>query len=313
MSRIMGDGLHGVTNFFVTNLPERSSSKETGEVFCVFGEVVGVYVARKRDKRGNRFGFISFIGVKDKRELEVRMKDVKMGESKLLVNVARFAAENKEENRPMEPLRNQSQEFFTGSGGGKQFHLNKPFLQNHLGTSYRDSLVGSSRGNKQEEKVVEVSSYVKPIGDWFDKSLIFRTIDLTTLVKLDKLIWEAEGPKVTFKYVGGIYILLVIENKEEMLFFKDFNSNIKVWFTWVEVWKGQALPFERITWLKITGVPLHLVDNEVFDSIGRMFGMVVHASMLSKDDNDFTFDLVGVLVGDGDRICNSISLKWNDR
>ncbi|MFS8009541.1 hypothetical protein Hanom_Chr14g01286161 [Helianthus anomalus] len=54
---------------------------------------------------GNKFGFISFTGVRDKREMEGRMKEVKMGNSKLLVNVARFATENKEKHRQTETLK----------------------------------------------------------------------------------------------------------------------------------------------------------------------------------------------------------------
>ncbi|KAJ0703869.1 hypothetical protein HanPI659440_Chr14g0556211 [Helianthus annuus] len=245
--------------------------------------------------------------------MEERMKEVNMGNSKLLVNVARFAAENKEEHRLTGTLQKQSQGVYDGSRGDRKFQANRTFIPNPLGTAYRDSLVGSSRGDKQEEKVVEVSSYVKPLGEWFEKSLIVRTTNLMTLFKLDKLILKVNGPKISFKYVGGLYMLLVFESSGEIIFFKDYNPYIKVWFSWLEVWKGQSLPFERIKWLKITGILLHLLDNEVFDSVGRVFSKVVHASLLNKEDKDYTFDLIGVLVGDGERICDSITLKWNDR
>ncbi|MFS8026529.1 putative RNA recognition motif domain, nucleotide-binding alpha-beta plait domain superfamily [Helianthus anomalus] len=50
----------GVAKFFVSNIPDRASSKEIEETFKVYGEVIGVYVAKKRDKMGNRFGFVTF-------------------------------------------------------------------------------------------------------------------------------------------------------------------------------------------------------------------------------------------------------------
>ncbi|KAM0026322.1 hypothetical protein Hdeb2414_s0020g00556941 [Helianthus debilis subsp. tardiflorus] len=163
------------------------------------------------------------------------------------------------------------------------------------------------------KKVVEVSGFVKPFEEWYNRSLIVRTHDLKTLVKLDKLLKSHDGPKVSLKYVGGLHMLLIFEDLEEMLQFKDFDLIVKVWFSWLEIWKGQSLHFERIAWLKIMGVPLHLVDIEIFDSVGRIFGKVVHASMMSKDVNDLTFDLVGDLVGDGERINRSVMLKWNDK
>ncbi|MFS7966133.1 putative RNA recognition motif domain, nucleotide-binding alpha-beta plait domain superfamily [Helianthus anomalus] len=49
----MGEGVQGLSKFFVSNLPDRCSSMELGELFRPFGDVVGVYVARKRDKNGN--------------------------------------------------------------------------------------------------------------------------------------------------------------------------------------------------------------------------------------------------------------------
>ncbi|KAJ0591900.1 hypothetical protein HanHA300_Chr03g0078671 [Helianthus annuus] len=177
---------------------------------------------------------------------------------------------------------------------------------------YRDSLLGNPcKLPKREDG--GVSEFVKPLGDSFINSLIVRCKDLSTLVKLDRILLLDGGPKVSLKYVGGLYMLLIFESKFELLAFKDHNSNVSSWFSWVDVWNGQTLPFERVAWLKITGVQLHLLDNKVFDSVGRLFGKVVHASRISKKDKDLSFDLVGVLVGEGDKICQPITLKWKGR
>ncbi|KAF5774903.1 hypothetical protein HanRHA438_Chr13g0616521 [Helianthus annuus] len=143
-------------------------------------------------------------------------------------------------------------------------------------------------------------------------SLVVRMKDLPTLVKLDKLFLLSDGPKVSLKYVVGLHMLLIFENSEEMIKFKDFNPCGKDRFTCTEIWKGQSLPFERVAWLNIMGVPLHLMSNETFDSAGRLFAKVVHASSVFEDVSDLTYDLVGVLVGDGDRICQSVTVRWND-
>ncbi|MFS7985253.1 hypothetical protein Hanom_Chr11g00996321 [Helianthus anomalus] len=221
------------------------------------------------------------------------MKAVKMGNNKLLVNVARFAVENNNEPRPPVKANNNSHGFAGSSSGGRQYQPFSSFIPIPLGTSYKDTLVGNPKSEKLEEKVVDISIFVKPFEGWVNKSLFVRTTDLSTLVKLDKLLANSDGIKVEFKYVGGLYMLLTFTSTKEMI--------------------GQDLPFERIAWLKITRVPLHLLDNEVFDLVGRMFGKVVHASSLSKDSNNVTFDLVGVLRGDGERICKSVTLNWKDR
>ncbi|MFS7945281.1 hypothetical protein Hanom_Chr06g00522391 [Helianthus anomalus] len=57
---------------------------------------LGSYVARKMDKLGNRFGFVSFKDARDKAKLERSLLKVKMGSNKLLSNIARFVVENTE-------------------------------------------------------------------------------------------------------------------------------------------------------------------------------------------------------------------------
>ncbi|KAJ0865687.1 putative RNA recognition motif domain, nucleotide-binding alpha-beta plait domain superfamily [Helianthus annuus] len=92
-----GLGSNGITKFYVARLPERCSSKDIEKVFGVFGSIKGVYVARKRDKHGFRFGFVSFTGVKDMADLERSMQNVWMGNYKLFVNIAKFLIENEGE------------------------------------------------------------------------------------------------------------------------------------------------------------------------------------------------------------------------
>ncbi|KAJ0754860.1 putative RNA recognition motif domain, nucleotide-binding alpha-beta plait domain superfamily [Helianthus annuus] len=309
----MGEGGKNVIKFFVTNLPEKSSAKEIGDFFCAFGDVVGVYVARKRDNVGNRFGFISFSGARNRLDLEESLKSVRMGNNKLRINIARFASENSNESIPKEYGPHHSQRSGSNQVDGGLPRTSRPFVPNPLGSAYRDILVGNSKNNRLEEKVVEVSSFVKPFVSWLGKSLIVRTSGLSTLVKMDKLMENCVGLKVQIKYVGGLYLLLVFDSLEEMLSFKESDPNAKDWFSWMEVWEGQVLPFERIAWLKISGVPIQLLDNEVFDSVGRLFRKVVHASSISIDSSDLTYDLVGVLIGDGGRISEPVTLKWKDR
>ncbi|MFS7904545.1 hypothetical protein Hanom_Chr01g00037361 [Helianthus anomalus] len=62
--------------------------------------------------------------------MERRLKEVKMGGCKLLVNVARFAAENKMENRRPKSIGAQGQ-LMTGFGGGEhKAQGNTPLVQN---------------------------------------------------------------------------------------------------------------------------------------------------------------------------------------
>ncbi|MFS7952658.1 hypothetical protein Hanom_Chr07g00609431 [Helianthus anomalus] len=84
-------------------------------------------------------------------------------------------------------------------------------------------------------------------------------------------------------------------------------------FSAITVWEGQTFSFERLAWLKVQGIPLHLLTNEFIDLVGGLFGMIVHKANRSERDRDLSFEYVGVLVGDGKRISEEIMLNWKNR
>ncbi|MFS7909230.1 putative nucleotide-binding alpha-beta plait domain superfamily, RNA-binding domain superfamily [Helianthus anomalus] len=162
------------------------SSKDIEEFFRVLGAVTGVYVAKKRDKNGLKFGFVSFSGVTDCVELEGRMKGVKMGSFKLIVNVARFAAENKTFSRPLKAPEVQSNQF-----QGPSVMATGNVRSNYRGVrSYSEVLGnlngagGSNKGSGYAEKLVEDKVIIVP-----DRTTAFsELIDVAVVGRLS--IWK---------------------------------------------------------------------------------------------------------------------------
>ncbi|MCI42191.1 RNA recognition motif, partial [Trifolium medium] len=68
--------------------------------FARHGRVGEVYVPKKLDKQGRRFGFVKFREVRDGGEMLSRMGDIWLGTYKLRVNLSRF---NREDNREEVP------------------------------------------------------------------------------------------------------------------------------------------------------------------------------------------------------------------
>ncbi|KAM0008186.1 putative RNA recognition motif domain, nucleotide-binding alpha-beta plait domain superfamily [Helianthus debilis subsp. tardiflorus] len=83
-----------ILKLFVTNLPEGCTRWELRKCLESFRDNVGTYVAKKRDKNGSKFGFVSVKGVRDRQEFMKSIGGIKMGDSRLKINVSRFAAEN---------------------------------------------------------------------------------------------------------------------------------------------------------------------------------------------------------------------------
>ncbi|KAF5814899.1 putative RNA recognition motif domain, nucleotide-binding alpha-beta plait domain superfamily [Helianthus annuus] len=302
--RSPGSEPFGITKFYIARLPERCSSTDVAEVLGHFGVVEGVYIARKRDKRGFRFGFASFKGVKDVMDLEKKMRNVWMGSYKLFINVARFSLENEEGG-----AKTKDEEM--KKPHGFEVKENRHKLPNDLnsgrdksfvsyGKSFASVVSGKPQSNSSLKEVV-ISKFAKAYTDLHGVAIVGKAKDLWTLRKMKVLMKEANYGESIIKYLGGLNILLVFKTTMEA---DSFRSNAPGfgWFESMEIWRGQSVAFERLAWLNIHGVPLHLSGNETFDSVGRVFGKVIHASQRQPEDNLLTSDCVCVMTDSVKRI-----------
>ncbi|KAJ0789777.1 hypothetical protein HanPI659440_Chr05g0207461 [Helianthus annuus] len=143
--------------------------------------------------------------------------------------------------------------------------------------------------------------------------VVGRTVNLETLVDFDKLLRIAKVPYSRIQYLGGLSLLISFVDKASANSFLENRDVWGPWFTKVEVWKGQSLPMERVAWLKLIGIPLHLLDVDVFSLIGDLFGKVLHYPKCLDDDHDLSLVRVGVLAGEACRIKEVVSVSWKNR
>ncbi|GKU90754.1 hypothetical protein SLEP1_g4706 [Rubroshorea leprosula] len=85
--------------YFFTNFPEEWSYADMWRTFLKFGRVYDIYSPNRKSRSGGRFGFVRFLNVKDKRELERQLDQIWVGDQKLWVNIPRYDDEKKEENK----------------------------------------------------------------------------------------------------------------------------------------------------------------------------------------------------------------------
>ncbi|GJU81119.1 protein CTR9 [Tanacetum coccineum] len=78
------------TSFFFTNFPDSWDSAALWKMFSRYGKVVDVYIAFKKTKKDTRFGFVRFINFVHLETFERRLKEILIGESRLVINRAKF-------------------------------------------------------------------------------------------------------------------------------------------------------------------------------------------------------------------------------
>ncbi|MFS7966661.1 hypothetical protein Hanom_Chr09g00776431 [Helianthus anomalus] len=96
----------------------------------------------------------------------------------------------------------------------------------------------------------------------------------------------------------------------------EFLLNHSVWDPWfssLDSWNGQSLSFERLAWVRVHGLPIHLADNKVFDLIAGQFGKIVHGSQIMADVNNLSSSWIGVLVGERERIQEHRMVCWKKK
>ncbi|KAJ0464095.1 hypothetical protein HanHA300_Chr14g0523141 [Helianthus annuus] len=199
---------------------------------------------------------------------------------------------------------------YVNQGGGRLYSdLFKKDTVTKGSSSKMDGCSGSVAGNR----VVVVPDRTSAFKDSMGLTVVGRTVDLETLVDFDKLLRIAKVPYSKIQDLGGLSLLISFKDEAAA---KGFLENREVWgpwFTKVEVWKGQTLPMERVAWLRLIGIPLQLLDSDVFSLIGGLFGKVLHYPKNLDIDLDLSMVRVGVLAGEASRIKEVISLSWKNK
>ncbi|PWA94625.1 RNA-directed DNA polymerase, eukaryota [Artemisia annua] len=264
---------------FVTNLPEGCSGTDLAEHVRPFGQIFNLYIARKRDKGGNRFGFVSMLDVKDKDDLLKSLRNIRMGEYKLWFNIARFVLEDGEISSRQENMPNKPS-YVANNNRADGVHMD-PRLNAFVTEkrSFKDSLVG---------KKLSVDNKTNAFSSLHGRALMQRWSYVRVSAKFNT--WE----------VWTFSCLLKIRIRRRLF------SRLHNWL-WISSPRllggpGQSFRFERLAWLKVKGVPIHLLTNEVIDDVGGLFGKVVHKATIEESDVDLTYEYIGVLLGDAEEL-----------
>ncbi|KAL9997456.1 hypothetical protein Hdeb2414_s0623g00925841 [Helianthus debilis subsp. tardiflorus] len=144
-------------------------------------------------------------------------------------------------------------------------------------------------------------------------AVIGRTVNLETLADFDKLLRIARVDFFKASVFGGLSLLISFSDVGAASRFVEARHIWEPWFTKLEPWTGQSLPFERVAWLKLHGIPLNLLEADVLLLVGELFGKVLFVPKDLDEDQDLSVVKIGVLVGEGHRCSELVSLRWKDK
>lgn len=299
--------LSRITKVFITNLPDKCSGKDLSEFIREFGVIYDIYIARKRDKFGNRFGFVSFLDVKDTNDVLRKIRNTCIGDCWLKANIARFTLEEGE----IRPDQEQKINNPNIEDGGRK--TDKPPTSFYNGNrSFTDTLLGRQGGMKSGKSVI-VEDNENALSGIHGRALVARMIDLDALKNIYIILHEICPGQGKVQFIGGLSVLITFEDNKTASWVHEATKEVLGRFSSVDLWEGQTFAFERLAWIKIVGVPLHLLSSQVIKAVRNSVGKIVHSPNRSDEDDDLSYDYMGIIAGDGKRIVEEITVVWKDK
>ncbi|PWA88731.1 RNA-directed DNA polymerase, eukaryota, Nucleotide-binding alpha-beta plait domain protein [Artemisia annua] len=276
--------------FFVSNLPEGCSSSDLKEVLLRYGDVQGIYIARKYDKLGKRFGFATFKVTRNRADLEENLKDVWIGSYKLYIVPARFVGDQKhvgDNGKKIDPSAHKETVW-------------KPVTIPEV----QEQVVNQNEGDRMD---VEGNN----LQELYGCGVIAEASSLDVLTSLKTKLKEAAFVGFKIRYVGGLTVLLSFENVLDKDRFLNDNDGWKSWLKTAESWIGQVVKTDRVAWIKIRGLPMHVAEMKSFNEIAGMFGTVI-AEAHYPEEGDISYAIVGISLQSHARVGGSVKVVWKD-
>ncbi|MFS7949949.1 putative nucleotide-binding alpha-beta plait domain superfamily, RNA-binding domain superfamily [Helianthus anomalus] len=283
----------------------------------VVGVVTDAYVAKKKDVKGNFFGFVRFEGVQDVKNVLAGLNTVKINEAKINVSVAlydrdrrRFGNQPQQASRvPVSPKFQQYQK--------QEPRMVKKWQQTSVSKniSYRDILAGEKVQSMSNKKVVTLREKL-PVynAHCLGRPIIGEEKDVKAISYLRSMLNRGgyiDAPKC---YLGGLHFMIVMKEKEMAVqfFAKKKDELWEEHFDNAVLWEGQHVETERVVELKITWLPFQFRDYEIYDQIGALFGKIVEGYEFSWAETDVSVGGCHVLTKSFGPINEKVEVVWRD-
>ncbi|KAJ0743862.1 putative RNA recognition motif domain, nucleotide-binding alpha-beta plait domain superfamily [Helianthus annuus] len=283
------------TSFFISNLPDSCNRSTLWTAFGHLENLEDVFVPFKKDRTGNKFGFLKLSNVRDPAGWIEELKQVRIEGAAIDVNIAKFDRDGSKieahivgervsvfDRLNMGPAVAKEPR---GTGTGS-FH-------NRDHRSY--SSVVNAACQKQSIELPPMNSETKK--RWEFKSLIGEVKDIDILNNLKEHLSGLMEVGIELRYLGGLKVLLCFSSSEEAEEFRVHRSEEwENWFSRLYVWDSIPLIFERVAWVKVLGVLVSLWDRNVFNKIGERCGRLIVKSEVEANDGNMAEERLAIIV-----------------
>ncbi|GKV48079.1 hypothetical protein SLEP1_g54915 [Rubroshorea leprosula] len=285
--------LKNATSYLFSNFPEDWSPKRLWFLFATYGaglgQIVDVCIPRKKDKKGNKFGFIRFSEVRDKARLEKMLKMICFGTEQLRISLAK-------ERKPLQPALKHPRPLPPPPPPGTlKTKSYAEALLNGLNSPYSDSQTRRTNAMPQTcplvtEKTKSKTKLALNVEDdmedssWLNSCATGEVLSPYLIPGLQQTFWENGFSHITTTPMGGCKILLQNEDLNKISrFIEEEEGWWSKWFRRIKLWTPSDIAEERFAWIRITGLPLQVWNQKTFERIGNKLGSFIKVDPHTAD------------------------------
>jgi len=272
------------TTFFFSNFSSGYGEMDMVKIFQKWARVKEVFISRRFNKWGRRFGFVSFFGVRNFGRLEKELDQVYIGSRKLYVNIPKFKRDSCETGRMVRkaqriPYQMEPRKLYQNAieSRGKQSCTEK-WVEKTGKRSYAEAVVGH---HQDQWKGPSVTTYFS-IMPWMERSVVGKLRDEVDSDCLGEEIVKGGMNMFRVRPTGDNLVLLSPKDGENMKAIIKLNAE---WFNSVFVsvtpWTVSSGSSHKLTWVRCYGLSLPLWNRDCF---AKLIGLVaLSAALISVD------------------------------
>ncbi|GMI66303.1 hypothetical protein HRI_000299600 [Hibiscus trionum] len=252
----------GVITLFVNNLPTKLHWSGLRQTFRRHGDLVDFFIAKKRDKAGRRFGFVRFANRKDANRTMERLDGFRLYGFRLSVSIAKNKRRNSfwrnvrnNSNQSREERRNSRTYVPTPKPMEEQRNKDRCPRKQHEHSEERGK--NSNRFNQSSKNIV---GHVEEESLWRLSKCLIGTMTMVCSPESVKRRLQSWGLReLVVRSLGGQKFLIEIKDEELLKLLEDHKwSLLEEVFIEIENWTEAFRLSERITWVEVQGIPLHV-------------------------------------------------------
>ncbi|KAL4589442.1 hypothetical protein LXL04_002349 [Taraxacum kok-saghyz] len=271
-----------VISFFVNNIPKDTRRSDMWKPCSKLGKLVDIFIPGRRDAAGSFFAFVRYSHIGNTSDLIRSLNETTIGGRALKANVSRHPRNHRQTGRipiaqPHPP------------------HTHPPPPPPYTGPrSYADVTNGNTP--RQAPACIKLKP-IDQIKDWLNMATLIGEVRNFDLLCSFPSILEMEGYDVVrIKYLGGMLVSLKFQSPKGAEVFKDNKTIWMKWLTGLEVAGKKVTRFERISWIKVTGMPIIAWDDENFEAIAGNFGKVLVSARPFSINDDLSHGKICILT-----------------